>query len=234
MNIKDFFKPTKWKIIIFIITVILFLLIFSFFDIKIFPCKVRPVWPNPPAFENSFCNLNWLGLMVSIGVQIQETFLGFLLKILIIFIIPYLIACWAGSFIKSNKKENLKQETTPQNMQKIRKPINKKYLIIGVISAILILLIVFLIVVLFLISNAQPSYKCSYKGETVYYYTSPCCDQYNHLYNRNGEIICAPDGGFSGQGDGKCPDFSMSTCRRIFGIKHTFSIFFQMLHGMIN
>jgi hypothetical protein len=27
------------------------------------------------------------------------------------------------------------------------------------------------------------------------------------LYDAAGKSMCAPDGGFSGQGDGKCPDF---------------------------
>ena len=46
-----------------------------------------------------------------------------------------------------------------------------------------------------------------FKGETVYYITAPCCDQYNSLFNKNGELICYPDGGFTGKGDGRCPEF---------------------------
>lgn len=43
---------------------------------------------------------------------------------------------------------------------------------------------------------------------TVYYYiTSDCCDQYNILYDITCTIVCAPDGGFTGMGDGKCPQF---------------------------
>ena len=45
-------------------------------------------------------------------------------------------------------------------------------------------------------------------GQIFYYITSDCCDQFNYLYNENCEIICAPDGGFSGEGDGNCPDFT--------------------------
>jgi hypothetical protein len=46
-------------------------------------------------------------------------------------------------------------------------------------------------------------------NETTYYYiTSDCCDQYNYLYNENCEIVCAPDGGFTGNGDGDCPTLS--------------------------
>lgn len=45
-------------------------------------------------------------------------------------------------------------------------------------------------------------------GKTYYYFTSGCCDQYNYLYDDNCKQVCAPDGGFSGHGDGKCPDFN--------------------------
>ena len=48
----------------------------------------------------------------------------------------------------------------------------------------------------------------SFKGQTVYYIPADCCDQLNVLYNAKGEIICKPDGGFTGKGDGKCPDFN--------------------------
>lgn len=44
-------------------------------------------------------------------------------------------------------------------------------------------------------------------GEVYYYLTSDCCDQYNYLYDEHCNIVCAPDGGFTGRGDGKCPDF---------------------------
>jgi hypothetical protein len=27
------------------------------------------------------------------------------------------------------------------------------------------------------------------------------------LYDAGGDMICAPDGGLTGKGDGKCPDF---------------------------
>jgi hypothetical protein len=46
-----------------------------------------------------------------------------------------------------------------------------------------------------------------YNGQTVYYVPPQCCDQFSTLYDANGKVICAPDGGFTGQGDGKCSDF---------------------------
>lgn len=46
-----------------------------------------------------------------------------------------------------------------------------------------------------------------YKGGTVYYLPPQCCDQYSELYNESGKLLCAPDGGMTGGGDGKCSDF---------------------------
>lgn len=42
----------------------------------------------------------------------------------------------------------------------------------------------------------------------IYYYvTSGCFDQFNYLYDESGEVVCAPDGGFTGKGAGDCPNF---------------------------
>jgi len=49
--------------------------------------------------------------------------------------------------------------------------------------------------------------QCSYKGKTVYYYPPVCCDQMSELYDEAGNYLCAPDGGMTGDGDGKCSDF---------------------------
>ena len=46
-----------------------------------------------------------------------------------------------------------------------------------------------------------------YRGETVYFRPSRCCDFPSVLYDRNGSVICQPDGGITGNGDGRCPDF---------------------------
>ena len=53
----------------------------------------------------------------------------------------------------------------------------------------------------------QSIWRYEYNGETVYYVPAQCCDQFSTLYNGHGDIICAPDGGFAGGGDGRCPDF---------------------------
>jgi hypothetical protein len=53
----------------------------------------------------------------------------------------------------------------------------------------------------------QSIWRYEYNGETVYYIPPQCCDQFSTLYDAQGSIICAPDGGFTGGGDGRCPDF---------------------------
>lgn len=40
-----------------------------------------------------------------------------------------------------------------------------------------------------------------------FYVSAPCCDQFNYLYDEDCNIICAPDGGIAGTGDGNCPDW---------------------------
>lgn len=44
-------------------------------------------------------------------------------------------------------------------------------------------------------------------GEHVYYVPPYCCDMFSVLYDSTGTPICAPDGGFTGGGDGGCPGF---------------------------
>lgn len=50
-------------------------------------------------------------------------------------------------------------------------------------------------------------YKYDYQGTTVYYLPAQCCDQLSTLYDADGKVLCAPDGGLTGHGDGKCSDF---------------------------
>ncbi|QJX46197.1 hypothetical protein HMJ29_04290 [Hymenobacter taeanensis] len=48
----------------------------------------------------------------------------------------------------------------------------------------------------------------TYKGNTVYLVTGGCCDNYNYLFDRCGNVLCAASGGLSGTGDGRCADFT--------------------------
>ena len=47
----------------------------------------------------------------------------------------------------------------------------------------------------------------SYKGQTVYFVPQRCCDIFSDLYDADGNIIGHPDGGITGMGDGRVPDF---------------------------
>lgn len=48
-------------------------------------------------------------------------------------------------------------------------------------------------------------WRITHKGKSAFYLVSPCCDQYNPLFNAEGNEICNPSGGFTGKGDGRCP-----------------------------
>lgn len=50
-------------------------------------------------------------------------------------------------------------------------------------------------------------WQYNYKGQVVFYVPPSCCDVPSALYATDGSIICGPDGGIRGTGDGKCPDF---------------------------
>ncbi len=43
-----------------------------------------------------------------------------------------------------------------------------------------------------------------YNGVKYYYFTAACCDQFSELYDAECNLICAPDGGITGGGDGNC------------------------------
>lgn len=43
------------------------------------------------------------------------------------------------------------------------------------------------------------------EGQIVYLHMALCCDQFNKAYDADGRYLCAPSGGFTGRGDGRCP-----------------------------
>ena len=57
--------------------------------------------------------------------------------------------------------------------------------------------------------RSPPAYVAQYKyKEQIVYYIPPAeGDQMSELYNEDCELICHPDGGITGRGDGSCPDF---------------------------
>ena len=54
-------------------------------------------------------------------------------------------------------------------------------------------------------------YRCTYEGRVVYYYRSTLgYDLPSYLYDANCNVICSPDGGFGGTGDGRCTEFNQT------------------------
>ena len=51
-------------------------------------------------------------------------------------------------------------------------------------------------------------YRYTYNKQEVYYLTGRCCDIPSKLFDRDGNQLCEPDGGITGKGDGRCPDFA--------------------------
>ena len=49
-----------------------------------------------------------------------------------------------------------------------------------------------------------------FRGDTVYLFNAPCCDQFNELYSKDCQVLCSPSGGFTGRGDMKCAGFKDS------------------------
>ncbi len=54
----------------------------------------------------------------------------------------------------------------------------------------------------------------SYKGTAVFYITAGCCDQFNTVYNSDCDYLGAPDGGVTGKGDGRIPDFFVNASNK--------------------
>jgi len=50
-------------------------------------------------------------------------------------------------------------------------------------------------------------WRYQYQGREVYYVPPACCDVPSELLDADGTLICSPEGGLTGAGDGKCPDF---------------------------
>lgn len=55
----------------------------------------------------------------------------------------------------------------------------------------------------------SPGYVWQYRylDELVYFVPDRCCNVMSVLYDVYGLVICHPDGGMGGHGDGQCPEF---------------------------
>lgn len=52
-----------------------------------------------------------------------------------------------------------------------------------------------------------------YRGKKVYYIVMPCCDFFSEVYDSACKLLGSPDGGITGKGDGKLPDFFKETSK---------------------
>jgi hypothetical protein len=51
-------------------------------------------------------------------------------------------------------------------------------------------------------------WRYKYKGRVVYYVPPLyCCDIMSRLYDSDGNVMCRPEGGIAGSGDGLCVEF---------------------------
>lgn len=58
------------------------------------------------------------------------------------------------------------------------------------------------------VSNPPASiWQYRYRQRKVFYVPPVCCDVPSTLYDADGNRLCSPDGGLTGRGDGRCPDF---------------------------
>lgn len=57
-----------------------------------------------------------------------------------------------------------------------------------------------------------------FRGQTVYYRAPYCCDIPGTVYDHSGAVLCTADGGFTGRGDGRCPEFwaSLTQCELLW------------------
>ena len=47
----------------------------------------------------------------------------------------------------------------------------------------------------------------TFNDNRVYYISTYCCDNFSELYSDAGDLLCHPDGGITGKGDGRCTGF---------------------------
>jgi len=57
--------------------------------------------------------------------------------------------------------------------------------------------------------NSAFVYRYENHGEKVYLISPGCCDMFTELYDEECNYICAPSGGFTGKGDGKCKNLDL-------------------------
>lgn len=58
-----------------------------------------------------------------------------------------------------------------------------------------------------------------YRNQTVYYLSPMVADGFSQLFNINHKLICAPEGGITGKGDGQCPNFFQQANNKVILFK---------------
>ncbi len=95
-----FLKPNLAKLILFIMLV--FLSIYAIYNARIFSCKVQPVVLNPPEFQDSSCLPPFF--MNIVGVNIIYYPSAYVLSFILLFLIPYLTACFIDFLLDQCRK----------------------------------------------------------------------------------------------------------------------------------
>ncbi|UZE93742.1 MAG: hypothetical protein IB618_03165 [Candidatus Pacearchaeota archaeon] len=70
-------------------------------NLKIFPCNVRPVIPNPPEFVSDLClpPISIFGSALA-GVEVVYSPIAYILYFVLIILIPYILACTISTLFK--------------------------------------------------------------------------------------------------------------------------------------
>ena len=53
-----------------------------------------------------------------------------------------------------------------------------------------------------------------YHDMVVYFRPQRCCDIPSTVWDEEGNVLCSPDGGITGEGDGRCPDFTRASTEK--------------------
>ena len=97
IDFEKFLKPTWKKLILFVIFLIMIYLIFSLTNLKIFPCKSRPLIETPGEFQLktcNFCNISPYCKNTLTGVEIETTSSAKFMILIFFLIMPYLLSSW--------------------------------------------------------------------------------------------------------------------------------------------
>lgn len=96
----EFLKPNLLKVIIFI-----GLVIASFYflqNLRIFPCKIQAIIPNPPPLKDTLCSPPTFRPLI--GVRIVYSPITYVLYYSLLLALPYLLACLIGYLFEKRNR----------------------------------------------------------------------------------------------------------------------------------